>query len=75
MSSNVLFVTLKLWSDWPKFVYMSEKDPKEESKEENNINKMPAEKTLLQQYVQIGVVVASYWFISITLGRLYSFIN
>jgi len=46
---------------------MSEKDPKEESKEENNINKMPAEKTLLQQYVQIGVVVASYWFISITL--------
>ena len=27
------------------------------------------EKTLLQQYVQIGVVVAAYWFISITLGK------
>ena len=50
---------------------MSEKNSKEESSEENNI-KMPAEKTLLQQYVQIGVVVASYWFISITLGKLYS---
>ena len=30
------------------------------------------EKTLLQQYVQIGVVVAAYWFISITLGKIIS---
>ena len=30
------------------------------------------EKTLLQQYVQIGVVVAAYWFISITLGKILS---
>ena len=29
-----------------------------------------AERTLLQQYVQIAVVVAAYWFISITLGEL-----
>ena len=28
------------------------------------------ERTLLQQYVQIGVVVSAYWFISITLGEL-----
>ena len=28
------------------------------------------ERTLLQQYVQIAVVVAAYWFISITLGEL-----
>ena len=27
------------------------------------------ERTLLQQYVQIAVVVAAYWFISITLGE------
>ena len=27
------------------------------------------EKTLIQQYVQIAVVVTAYWFISITLGR------
>ena len=30
------------------------------------------EKKLLQQYVQIGVVVAAYWFISITLGKIIS---
>ena len=48
---------------------MSEKETEKEGLGENNI-KMPAEKTLLQQYVQIGVVVASYWFISISLGRL-----
>ena len=29
-----------------------------------------SKRTLLQRYVQIGVVVAAYWFISITLGRL-----
>ena len=28
------------------------------------------ERTLLQQYVHIGVVVAAYWSISITLGKL-----
>ena len=28
------------------------------------------EGTLLQQYVHIGLVVAAYWFISITLGEL-----
>ena len=27
------------------------------------------EKTLIQQYVQIAVVVTAYWFISITLGN------
>ena len=69
MSSNVIFVTLKLCCEWPTFVSMSEKETEKEGLGENNI-KMPVEKTLLQQYVQIGVVVASYWFISITLGRL-----
>ena len=29
-------------------------------------------RTLLQRYLQIGLVVAAYWFISITLGRLLS---
>ena len=33
-------------------------------------NMTESKRTLLQRYVQIGVVVAAYWFISITLGRL-----
>ena len=34
-------------------------------------NMTESKRTLLQRYVQIGVVVAAYWFISITLGRLF----